>query len=144
MKYILAFVAIIAVTLLVSRYVATSIPVKTDLVPEAELTLPTVVTPGDVPQTAGYAEIEGVAIIDTTSGPPGVPYIKYSLEDGSVATKQLVFADSRGCHPGAGDIPCSPSYGTGSAYPRLIEGQPLFVRGYIRADRFLVSELQTR
>lgn len=143
MKYILIFIGIIALSLIVSRYFTTSVAVKSELVPEASVTLPSVVTPGDVPQTAGYAEIAGVAIIDTTGGLPGIPYIKYTLEDGSIATKQLIFADARGCHPNAGDIPCVPSASTQSGYPSLTEGQPLRVSGYIRADRFLVAELQT-
>jgi len=89
----------------------------------------------------GPATLEGTAIMDTSSGLPAVPYIEYNDENGATTTKQLIFADERGCLPGAGDLPCVPSYPILSAYPQLVTGQHIHVSGYIRADRFLITDI---
>ena len=143
MKYLIAFILICLAALWLSRYIPGSAPVESNVVPEAEITLPAVRIDESVPQVSGYVELTGTALMDTGSGLPGSPYIKYSLEDGTVATKQLVFADSRGCHPSAGDIPCVATYRE-QAYPNLATGQAIFVKGYVRADRLLVTGIELR
>ncbi len=89
----------------------------------------------------GLVTIEGTAVMDTSTGYPAVPYIRYVENDGDTATKQLIFADERGCLPGAGDIPCVPTYPAAAAYPELATGQKIRVSGYIRANRLLITEL---
>lgn len=104
--------------------------------------MPVVHTP--VPTAAkssGPMTLEGTAIMDTSSGTPAVPYIKYIDEKGRIATKQLIFADSRGCLPNAGDIPCVPNYPSQGAYPKLTTGEHLTVKGYMYENRFLVASI---
>jgi hypothetical protein len=88
-----------------------------------------------------YIEVTGTALMDTTAGLPAVPFIQYITTDHSLVTKQLIFANSRGCAPTAGDIPCVPSYSADSAYPDLTTGERISVKGYIRSDRLLVYEI---
>lgn len=90
----------------------------------------------------GYVEIEGTALLDTTSGTPAVPFIVYTDEKGRMRTKQLIFVNERGCLPNAGDIPCVPSYPVASAYPKLASGQVIIAEGYLRNDRLLVTRLR--
>ncbi|MES2225209.1 MAG: hypothetical protein V4480_00170 [Patescibacteria group bacterium] len=92
-------------------------------------------------QTDGYVEVQGTALMDTSSGLPAVPFIQYINTAHGVATKQLIFADSRGCAPSAGDIPCV-STPTMSAYPSLTTGQRIAVKGYVKEDRLLVYDIQ--
>ncbi len=98
---------------------------------------------GVIVSDSGLVTIHGMAIMDDSTGYPPVPYIRYTGGDGEISTKQLIFADARGCLPGAGDIPCAPTYAAAGAYPELMTGQKVRVSGYIRANRFLITELQT-
>ncbi len=111
----------------------------------ASVTVPTVGLSKPVTFTSDdkYVELSGTAIMDTSSGIPAVPYIKYQDSKQGMVTKQLIFADSRGCLPNAGDIPCVPSYAPESPYPSLTTGQAIQVKGYIRADRLIVVEIST-
>lgn len=88
-----------------------------------------------------YLSVEGTALMDTSAGLPAVPFIQYVTNDHTLVTKQLIFANSCGCSPNAGDLPCVPPYGTDSAYPDLTTGERIAVKGYVRADRFLVYEI---
>lgn len=90
----------------------------------------------------GYVEIEGTALLDTSSGMPAVPFIMYTDANGRTRTKQLIFVNERGCLPNAGDIPCVPDYPVSSAYPKLTTGQRIIAEGYIRNDRLLVTRLR--
>lgn len=90
---------------------------------------------------SGYVELSGTAIMDSSSGLPAVPFIKYTDPARGIVTKQLIFADSRGCLPNAGDIPCVPTYAPQSAYPKLTTGEPIHVKGYIREDRLIVISI---
>jgi hypothetical protein len=87
--------------------------------------------------------LHGTAIMDTTSGTPAVPFISYMDAKNHLATKQLIFIDSRGCLAGAGDLPCVPSYPENSAYPQLTSGEKITVTGYIREDRFLITSMSS-
>jgi hypothetical protein len=89
----------------------------------------------------GPLAISGTAIMDFSTGLPPVPYISYEGANGDSWTKQLVFKNSRGCAPGAGDLPCSPGYSQLSAYPQVVTGSHITVYGYIRDNRFLVESL---
>ncbi len=104
--------------------------------PAASSTVSTANLPDD------YVEIEGTALLDTTSGTPAVPFIVYSDANGRTRTKQLIFINERGCLPNAGDIPCVPDYPVSSAYPKLTDGQGIIAEGYIRNDRLLVTRLR--
>ena len=92
-------------------------------------------------QTAGYEEITGTAIMDTSAGLPAVPYVKYQPSGQGIITKQLIFADSRGCYPSAGDLPCVPLAGSYN-YPVLTTGEQIKVDGYLRDNRFLVEHIE--
>jgi hypothetical protein len=85
--------------------------------------------------------IHGTAIMDTSSGTPAVPYIRYQDAANKLATKQLIFVDERGCSPGAGDFPCVPTYTANGAYPHLTSGEKITVTGHIREDRFLITSM---
>jgi len=91
-------------------------------------------------QTSGYEEITGTAIMDDSAGLPAVPYIKFQPAGQGMLTKQLIFTDSRGCYPSAGDIPCVPS-AAGYAYPAIKTGQQIRVTGWLRENRFLVENI---
>lgn len=104
-------------------------------VQEVKETVPSSDAPGD-----GYAEIEGMVILDTLPGSDPVPFLQYTSE-GKVRTKQLIFANSRGCLAGAGDIPCV-STDQDAAYPHITQGARVMVRGMIKADRLLVYDLE--
>ncbi|CAN5697856.1 hypothetical protein BH11PAT2_BH11PAT2_05150 [soil metagenome] len=91
--------------------------------------------------SGGYIDVQGTAIMDTTSGYPAVPFIKYVTSDHTVVTKQLIFADMRGCSPNAGDLPCVPTYATNNAYPSLTTGERIEVKGSIRSDRLIVDSI---
>ncbi|MEO6536636.1 MAG: hypothetical protein ABIT47_02995 [Candidatus Paceibacterota bacterium] len=112
------------------------------LAPVKDVTIDTANVSTNIPSNSDtYVEVQGTALMDTTGGLPVVPFIQYIASNHSIVTKQLIFANSRGCSPNAGDIPCVPSYATDSAYPDLITGQRIVVKGYIRADRLLVYEI---
>lgn len=98
--------------------------------------------PYDVVGDRGPYTIEGTAIMDTSTGEQAVPFIMYTDEKGRIRTKQLIYADMRGCLPNAGDIPCVPTYPQESAYPELSTGMPITATGYIREDRFLLMGLR--
>lgn len=91
-------------------------------------------------QTSGYEEITGTAIMDTSAGLPAVPYVAYQPAGQGTITKQLIFADSRGCYPSAGDLPCAPTRDT-YAYPVLETGQRIQVTGRLFENRFLVDTI---
>lgn len=142
-KYVLIFLVACAGALWLSRYVSGGTLAAAVGVAPVTIDVPEVAGLETIPATHGYAEIEGKVIIDYSSGTPGVPYIIYAIPGNPRVAKQLVFADGRGCYPNAGDIPCVPTYG-GAAYPDLVSGQQIRVAGYIRADRFLITELRAR
>ncbi len=86
--------------------------------------------------------LTGTAIMDVSTGLPAVPFIQYADRKGRTATKQLIFADARGCLPSAGDIPCVPGYPVRSAYPSLTTGEPIRVTGYMVENRFLITSFE--
>ncbi|MDB4992064.1 MAG: hypothetical protein JWL75_309 [Parcubacteria group bacterium] len=93
-----------------------------------------------VTNESGPFTIHGTAIMDTSVN-PAVPYIQYVDASNHTATKQLIFDDTRGCSPGAGDIPCVPSYSVTAPYPHLTTGDPITVTGYIYENRFLITSI---
>src|SRR5690242_8075268 len=83
----------------------------------AAVSMPVVRTPGTPLETdSDVLSLSGIAIMDTSGGTPAVPYIQYTNASGNIATKQLIFADARGCLPTAGDIPCVPGRSVNAAY----------------------------
>jgi hypothetical protein len=139
----MATVGKIFVVLLIT--IAAAIWLRAKVMPQpaaVAVAIPTVsVQKPSATQTAGYEEITGTAIMDDSAGLPAVPYIKYQPNGQGVITKQLIFVDSRGCYPSAGDIPCVPS-AAGYAYPTLVTGQRIRVEGYLRENRFLVEHIE--
>lgn len=142
-KYVLIFVVACGAALLLSRHVSGGMLAAAVGYAPIQIDLPEAGPIEAVPATRGYAQLEGDVLIDYSSGTPGVPYIVYAIPGNPHVTKQLVFADGRGCYPHAGDIPCVPTFG-GGAYPNLSDGQQIRVTGYIRDDRFLITQLQQR
>ena len=125
-----------------SYYPGSSAVAAIALAPTIKLATTTASVSADLlPTEDTYVELEGRALMDTTSGLPEVPFIQYVARDHMLVTKQLIYANSRGCSPNAGDIPCVPSYATNTAYPELTTGERISVKGYIRADRLLVYEI---
>ncbi len=86
-----------------------------------------------------YVDITGTILLDTSSG-TSVPFLEYATPDHGVATKQLVYANSRACAAYAGDLPCvdvNPNQG----YPQYPTGMSVRVRGLHVADRILVYQI---
>lgn len=90
------------------------------------------------------ASIDGVMIMDTSSGLPAVPFIQYQDAEGGMRTKQLIYKDMRGCYPGAGDMPCVPYYSGDSAYPQYSTGTRIRAEGYPYEDRLLVTSISSQ
>lgn len=95
-------------------------------------------------RTLQKVTIDGTVIIDRSSGLPNVPYIKYTDQNGRLATKQLIYAGERGCSPTSGDLPCVPGYPADAAYPQLNDGQHISAQGYVYANRLLVTAIQEK
>ncbi|MDB5244951.1 MAG: hypothetical protein JWN90_56 [Parcubacteria group bacterium] len=143
-KIVIGILVLSALVVFFRSYYPGSSPAAVVLAPTIKLATSTASVAADaLPNADTYVELQGTALMDTTSGLPAVPFIQYIASDHSLVTKQLIFANSRGCSPNAGDIPCVPSYGTDNAYPDLTTGQHILVKGYIRADRLLVYEITT-
>ncbi|KND49517.1 MAG: hypothetical protein AB203_00350 [Parcubacteria bacterium C7867-008] len=86
-----------------------------------------------------YVDITGMILLDI-AGSNSVPYIQYATKNEKVATKQLIFAGSRGCAANAGDLPCV-AVDTDAAYPQYPTGTNVRVRGMQTADRILVYQI---
>ncbi|MDB5237446.1 MAG: hypothetical protein JWL88_548 [Parcubacteria group bacterium] len=86
-----------------------------------------------------YVDLTGTILLDTTGG-TSVPFIQYIDTKNHVATKQLVYADSRACAAYAGDLPCV-DMNPNAAYPQYPTGTRIRVRGQHVADRVLVFQI---
>lgn len=88
-----------------------------------------------------YVDLTGTVLLDTTGGTP-VPFLEYTDAKNHVATKQLVYANSRACAAYAGDLPCvdvNPEQG----YPEFPTGTAVEVKGEHVDDRILVYQIST-
>ncbi|KND50828.1 MAG: hypothetical protein AB202_00280 [Parcubacteria bacterium C7867-007] len=86
-----------------------------------------------------YVDRTGMILLDTAGG-TSVPYIQYATDNEKVATRQLIFAGSRGCAANAGDLPCV-AVDPDAAYPQYPTGTNVRVRGMQMADRILVYQI---
>lgn len=88
-----------------------------------------------------YVDLTGTILIDTTNG-TSVPFLEYVDAKHRVATKQLVYANSRACATYAGDLPCV-DVNPNAAYPQYPTGTKVRVRGMHVADRILVYQIDS-
>lgn len=86
-----------------------------------------------------YVDLTGTILIDHTNG-TSVPFIEYADAKNKVATKQLVYANSRACATYAGDLPCV-DVDPNAAYPQYPTGTNVRVRGMHVDDRILVYQI---
>ena len=86
----------------------------------------------------GYVMLSGIVVYDDDREGP-VPYIAYTLPNGGMRTKQLIFRDDHGCSPSAGDLPCAA--GEGASFPLYPSGAPITVTGTILSDQILVESI---
>lgn len=96
---------------------------------------------GSGPSSEGLYTIHGVVVLAYSFGTQSVPYIQYLNDRQATSTKQLVYLNSRACAPSAGDYPCAPTYSVTDGYPKLTNGEPITVTGYIYENRFLITSL---
>ncbi|MDB5265819.1 MAG: hypothetical protein JWM39_532 [Parcubacteria group bacterium] len=96
-------------------------------------------TKGTAATDGDYEDLTGTILLDTTGG-TSVPFIQYIGTNNKIATKQLVYADSRACAVNAGDLPCV-DVNPNDAYPQYPTGTRVRVRGLHTADRILVYEI---
>lgn len=86
-----------------------------------------------------YVDLTGTILLDLSNG-TSVPFLQYVDAKNAVATKQLVYADSRACASNAGDLPCV-NVNQNSSYPQYPTGTRVRVRGQHVADRILVYQI---
>jgi hypothetical protein len=133
---LLGIVLVISIAIFAHRYAPTEMQVAA----AAESTCSFTLREGYDRNT--LMRFSGTAQMDTSTGLPAVPYIWYRDECGRTWSKQLIYANMRGCAAGAPDMPCVPGYPQTRAYPQLETGQTITAEGYVHEHRLIVTSLE--